>query len=336
MILLHVLRRQSTASCELQLSQTMINTTIALMAIAFQFAGGRDSDLAKEIAKVEPSQSVILLADPERIWKPYRHDFDTKNGLFEVVGKKYAVKIAADQPTVSVGAYPQTVAFYNSDPVTQLQDLEEPNLKEVKSCEVPFATKGSETLSMKQVEQLLPGYSVKFHWFYRPARFAVSSRGMSPEAFIAAIAKTLGAKAKVEAKSVDFAPDYKELRKRVRLSISAKLESETDAWNLADYTFLDATWEAATLKQIEAAFADQDKVGEQIAIRPGSRLESLLQRRIQVRMDPKTSSPAEISKWQEWLANLIDVKQPASATLSPLMNPSATLSCQKPKTYFQF
>lgn len=312
----------------------MITFSIVLAAITFQFAGGSDSDLAMAIAKVEPNESVILLADPDRSWKPYRHNFETSDRLLDTVGKKFSLKLDSDQPAVSMGAYPRTVAFYNSYPIQR--PLEAPQLKDIKSCETAFATKGSETLSMNQLENLLPGYKVKWHWFYKNARFAIVSRGMSPDAFILAIAKTLGAKAKLDAKSVEFVPDYKVLQRRVRLSIAAKLEGETDAWNRADYSFMDATWEAATPKQIEFALSDQDQIGAQIPLSQNSRLTALLRWRIQVRLDPKTSSQGEIDKWRSWLSDLIDTNQPATATLSPLMNPLATLPCQKPNSFLQF
>lgn len=312
----------------------MFAATIFFTVTTFHFAGGSDSDLAATIAKVMPGESVVLLADPERTWKPYKHEFETQSTLLDTVGKKFALKLEPGQTAVSLGAYPRTVAFYNS---YHLQgQTEEPRLKDVKSCETPFATKGAETLSMKQLEKLLPGYSVKWHWFYGPARFAVSSRGMSPDAFITAIAKTLGAEAKITDKSVDFEPDYKMLRRRVRLSIAVRLHEEVGAWDRADLAFMDATWEAATSKQIERGLSNQDQIGEQIPFSQSSRLGPLLQQRFQVRLDPKTSSPVEIEKWQKWLAEIVDINQPATATLSPLMTPSATLRCQKPNTFFKF
>lgn len=195
----------------------------------------------------------------------------------------------------------------------------------------PFKTEEDSFLHPDQFGKLLPGWNVKWNWFFTHRGLFVfrNPKGMTPLDFIQLTAKAIGGEAKISGSTVEFVPNIKEFRRREKGAIANMLATASDPCWIADYRFFDATLDAASNQQLEAVLSEKK---EQVLISCplGSRLRQLLDARILERS--RMAPPSEAERFQGWMRDQVDLSAPAYAVLWRGMIPSAQLT-GKAKNY---
>lgn len=303
----------------------MIPTLLLITSISISVpANASNWDLAESLAKAR-SAPVLLYVDVHRRWEKTERVFDSQEGFENVIGNRYQVKWTTDGAAYSSGPYSEDVAFVNHgggfDTEVQPKVKFEPGYDLSK----PFTMEADTYLYPEQFESLLPGWEVKWNWFFKHrGRFVFRNpKGMTADQLIQLTAKAVGGDARISGKTVEFVPNIKEFRRREKGAIVNKLGTLSVPWQISDWRFFEATLEAATNNQLQVVFDDENQ-RVRIPCPSGSRLRLLLDRRIEARsqMEP----PSEGEQFKGWMRDLVDLSAPAYAVLWRGMIPTAQLT----------